>query len=391
MLDTDFYLSADALLALNFATKFVLGAFFFFFFVQLFFFLARYGRVAFAGVKDAEAAKVAARRVGVSVVVCCHNNIEGLKALLAQLAGQDHERMEIVIVDDRSDDGGYDYLLAEAGRPNAQFKLVRINETPEHLNAKKYALTLGIKAAKHELILLTDSDCLPATKSWVSAMVAGFAGGAEVVLGYSPYSASSGALNSLVRFDTFFTGLQYLSFAMAGKAYMGVGRNLAYKKSFFLDNKGFRQHLGVMGGDDDLLVNTAAKGTKVAVVMEKDAMVISEPKGTFGAWWVQKVRHLSVGKKYRRGDQFSLGLAMLSLIGFYACTLALVWVPTLTFLVLLTFLVRTLVVTIIYVRSSRRMSERFGWYQWPLLDAWMPIHYIVFGLPAIFSKRISWS
>ena len=65
-------------------------------------------------------------------------------------------------------------------------------------------------------------------------MVKYFCTGKEIVLGYGGYEKQLGFLNKLVRFDTFHVALQYLSYALIGKSYMGVGRNLAYKKSLFL-------------------------------------------------------------------------------------------------------------------------------------------------------------
>src|SRR5690606_33778770 len=120
---------------------------------------------------------------------------------------------------------------------------------------KKYGLTLGIKAASHEWILLTDADCRPNSRRWIRSMSRYFDEDTQFVLGFSPYRATAGLLNLFIRFETMLTAIQYFSFGWLGNPYMGVGRNLAYRKSKFLEEKGFNNFLHVTGGDDDLFVN----------------------------------------------------------------------------------------------------------------------------------------
>src|SRR5690606_12086614 len=104
---------------------------------------------------------------------------------------------------------------------------------------KKYAITLGIKAAKYDWILLTDADCRPNTNQWINAISSRFVGDKDFVLAYSAYEQRAGFLNLFIRFETLFTAIQYIAYALAGNPYMGVGRNLAYRKAVFLENKGF--------------------------------------------------------------------------------------------------------------------------------------------------------
>lgn len=128
---------------------------------------------------------------GVSVIVCAWNELQNLQKLIPILLSQKHPQFEIVIVDDRSNDECYDYLLFESFKhPN--MKLVRINETPSHITPKKYALSLGIKAAMHEIILLTDADCMPQSEDWISQMQQKFTHDKQIILGYSPYTFHEG-------------------------------------------------------------------------------------------------------------------------------------------------------------------------------------------------------
>ena len=362
----------------------LLGVFLICWATQLWFLFFRFARLAF----HKQQSVVAEHELPVSIVICTRNNLTQLQTLLGAVAKQNYSRHEVIVVDDRSDDDTYDYLL-QASRQGA-FKLVRINQTPDHINPKKYALTIGIKAARHPYLLLTDADCQPRSAEWISHMVAPLHTGAQIVLGYSPYKRQPGVLNLLVRFDSFFTALQYFSFALAGQPYMGVGRNLAYRRDFFFANKGFSQHAGVVGGDDDLFVNRLSGKAQVQLALTPESFVFSDPKETFGTWFRQKLRHLSVGKHYKLADKVRLGLLISSLLVFYALFVLLLFYPPLTYVALVAYIVRLILHTAIVAKAARRLQEEIVWYQLPLLDAWLPFYYLIFGLPAILTRKIQW-
>lgn len=361
--------------------------------VQMFFWATKLARTA--GYRPEREPEGPASPLPLSVVICCHNDLAGVQRLLGALAMQTYSHFETVVVDDRSDDDVYDWLLSESRKPGARFRLVRVNARPEHISGKKYALTLGIKAARYEALLLTDADCIPSSDTWVSRMAAALLQpGKQVVLGYAPYEPAPGLLNSLIRYDTFYTALQYVGYARAGRPYMGVGRNLAYQRSLFYDTKGFSGHAAQAGGDDDLFINQAVRQCgkeAVALCLHPDAQMHSPAKTSFGGWFRQKRRHLAAGRQYKAADKWSLGLLQGSHVGFYAAGLALLAAYPLTFLVGLAFVARLSLTWPVQYRAARRLGERFPAFSLPLLDAWMPLHYLIFGIPALFSKRIAWT
>ena len=104
----------------------------------------------------------------VSVIVCAHDEEKNLKELIPQLLAQDYPEFEVIIVDDRSNDATFDFLLAETARDH-RLRMVHVNRTPPHANSKKYALTLGIKASRYEWLLLTDADCRPNGSAWIAS------------------------------------------------------------------------------------------------------------------------------------------------------------------------------------------------------------------------------
>ena len=247
----------------------------------------------------------------VSVVIAVANEFDNLKELLPLLDQQDYPNFEILIADDRSSDGTYDYLIQNPDNLT-HLNYVRVRDLPDHYTAKKYALTLAIKKASFEWILFTDADCRPDSDQWIKSMVSQLRADKEIVLGFSKYQPNPSFLNALIRYETFQTATQYLSFALAKMPFMGVGRNLMYKKSLFWETKGSSNHNMLLSGDDDLFVNEAATKNNVEICISPEGQTTSTPKATWGDWYTQKKRHLSVGKKYKFRDRFNLGLLWIS-------------------------------------------------------------------------------
>jgi glycosyltransferase involved in cell wall biosynthesis len=242
-----------------------------------------------------------------------------LKEFIPKLLSQKHKNFELIIVDDRSTDGSLDYLR-ELSKLDQKLKHIRIDQTPEGMSAKKYALTLGIKAAKYETIIFTDADCVPESPDWLNAVLNGYDDkNIKLVLGYSKYEKRIGFLNKFIRFETSVTALHYLSFAFKKIPYMGVGRNLSYTKTLFLDNNGFQPYMSFLSGDDDLFVQKVATGSNTNIVTSNASHTLSKPKETLNEYVIQKVRHLNVGKYYKAKHKSVLGLLFLSLLIFYIC------------------------------------------------------------------------
>jgi cellulose synthase/poly-beta-1,6-N-acetylglucosamine synthase-like glycosyltransferase len=330
---------------------------------------------------------------GVSVVVCAHDEENNLRQLIPSLLQQNYPKFEVIVVNDRSNDGTYDYLL-EATKLHPKLKMVNVKDTPAHVNSKKYALTLGIRAAANDWVLLTDADCRPQTDEWIHTMSRSFNGKAQFVLGFSPYNATAGFLNHFIRFESLVTALQYFTFAIFNNPYMGVGRNLAYRKSLFLEKKGFNNLLHVTGGDDDLFVNLHANGNNTRVEFSATSLVTSIPEKTFRDFFHQKVRHLSIGKRYRFGHKLLLSAFNLSWI--------LTWI-TGVWLILLGFTDYRLAIAgvsgiflrwmlaIFSVRAIAKTSKlSFTFAIIPVLDFLYPIYYISTGLVALFTKKVRW-
>lgn len=246
-----------------------------------------------------------------SVVICARNEKERLLENIPAILNQDCPDFQLVLVDDCSEDETWEVMKAFEQR-DKRVKLVRVNENDQFYTSKKYALTLGIKAADRDLIVFTDADCKPESEQWLKELSSSATEGKNIVLAYGDYEPKVGILNSLIRFDTFLIASQYASFARRGIVYMGVGRNMAYRKSMFLESKGFSKHQHIDSGDDDLFIGQIAKSHSTAVNMSASAKTWSEPKQKLLSWIRQKGRHLTTFSHYKPKNMIFVGALSLA-------------------------------------------------------------------------------
>lgn len=325
----------------------------------------------------------------VSVIVCAHNEYENLLQLLPKLLKQDYPEFELVLIDDRSTDETNGYMQQVTQYyPNT--RLITIKKTPAGFNPKKYALSMGIKTARYEHLLLTDADCLPLSERWIAEMMKGYRSGTEIVLGYGKYRKIQGFLGALIQYETLLSAMQYLSFAIKGNAYMGVGRNLSYTKTCFYRNKGFASHIRATGGDDDLFVRDAAANSNVSVIIGPDAQTESQPKETWREWWAQKRRHLGAGRKYKLADRTRIGTFILSNIFFYIVSVVLLAMQANLMWLGLIFGVRSLIIFSIYYQVASNLKERLSVVLIPLLDVAFYVYYVLLSVSVLMFKKVTW-
>ena len=327
---------------------------------------------------------------GVSIIVCAHNECHNLAVLLPILLRQRFACYEIVVADDCSTDGTDEFLVALSSS-HPSLRIVRIEQRPTHTQPKKYALTQAIQAARYDKLLLTDADCQPTSPDWLRLMTGSLQGSTRFVLGYSPYYLQPGWLNRFIRYETLHTGFLYCAAAVAGHPYMGVGRNLAYRKLFFMNRGGFEKHRTVVGGDDDLWINQHATKSNTAVVLNKDSLVYSNPMASWVDYYYQKKRHLHVGQYYRPIDKLWLGLLSLStiavwVVGFSLGLLCNKWGGIVTL-----FLLRWFILATAFSTARRQLHDPINLALLPILDFLHVMYYIVVGTVAFSTKNIRWT
>ncbi|MEP6464703.1 MAG: glycosyltransferase [Parafilimonas sp.] len=348
--------------------------------IQLWYYLYFFSRLASYNAKP----KDASQEYPVTVIICARNEAENIVKNLPGILVQDYRTThEIMVVNDNSSDESK-YILEEFQRSFKNLTVISLKQEAKGIPGKKFPLSVGIKSSKHEIVLLTDADCIPASENWIKKMQDGYQPGTEIVLGYGAYKKYPGFLNKLIRFETFHTALQYFSYALAGKPYMGVGRNLSYKKDTFLRNKGFSTINHIPSGDDDLFINMVANKNNTAVVIEKDAHTLSEPHTTWSNWMQQKNRHYTTAKFYKSSHKFLLSLYAILQTLIYPLTVATAiffnW-----YIAVGIFAIRLIVQCIFWYKCMKKLNEAdlFPWFLF--FDIWM-FAYNLFFFPALFKK-----
>ena len=321
----------------------------------------------------------------VSVIICAKNEEANLENNLDHILTQQYRFFEVIVVNDNSTDRTAD-VLAKYQDKYPILRVVNLKEKPKGIVGKKYALKHGIEAAKHDLLLMTDADCQPASKNWIQLMQAKIRKPKRIGLAFSPYIKTSGFLNLFIRFETVYTALQYFSFNLIGLPYMGVGRNLIYRKTLYKDGSGFETHMHIASGDDDLFVNEVATQGNVAMILENESFTRSEAKKTLKNFIRQKTRHMSTGTSYKSVHKVLLGLLALSHLIHYVLCIFLFLIHFSTVFVFGWVAIRMGVILIVYALVLRKFREA-SLLKWILILDFLFIGYYLFFAPTLFIRK----
>ena len=373
----------------------IIGVFILAFLFQLFFFF-RYLNGVLRLRNNIKKDKVLfqTEQLPVSVIICAKDEADNLRRFLPTVLEQDYPNFEVIVINDGSTDET-DHLLRDMVKEYSNLRITFVPVEANNLSTKKLGLTLGIKAAKHDWLLFTDADCVPVSKNWIASMARNFTPSTDFVLGYGSYLYKPNFLNRLITYDTLFIALQYLGMAIARKPYMGVGRNLAYRKEVFFKQNGFASTLHLASGDDDLMVNKAATANNTRVEISPDSITVSEPKTNYKSWFYQKERHLSVSSFYSDASKFRLSIEPLSRGLFYlSFILALVFGNLVTILAaIVLFLVRLIIDYAIINGSAKHFGEKKFILSLPVLDVFLPLvsaYVLTIGKARRRKKSIKW-
>lgn len=353
--------------------------------IQFFYYLIVFGKFAFS-----KTAKSTPKRIPISVIVCAKNEEENVVKFVPLLAEQDYPDFEIILIDDASSDSTLDIFEAFE-KQYSNIRLVKVENNEAFWGNKKFALTLGIKAAKKEYLLFTDADCYPKSKDWIKEMSSQFTSEKTIVLGYGAYERISGSfLNKIIRFETMLTAVQYFSWAKIGKPYMGVGRNLAYKKEEFFNLNGFIEHMKIRSGDDDLFINQAATGKNTTICSSPDSFTYSTPKTSFREWFTQKRRHVSTATFYKSFDRIQLGIFYISQLLSIVLPIILLAFQFQWIIVLSLIGFRYLFTWITLGFSAGKLKEKDVMYWFPIIELVVIFTQLNLFLTNIFSKPVHW-
>ncbi|MEL1254959.1 glycosyltransferase [Flavobacterium sp. DGU38] len=354
-------------------------------FIQIFYYLGIFGKFAFAKPQN-----ITPKKLPVSVIVCAKNEEENVKKYIPLLAEQNYPDFEIVLIDDASSDETLE-VFEEFEKKYPNIRLVKVQNNEAFWGNKKYALTLGIKASKKDYLLFTDADCYPTSTEWITAMSSQFTMNKTIVLGYGGYEKiNRSLLNKVIRFETVLTATQYFSWAKTGLPYMGVGRNLAYKKEEFFNVNGFIEHIQVRSGDDDLFVNQAANKINTTIAYTPESFTYSKPKETYKEWFSQKRRHVSTANYYKPFDKIQLGLFYTSQLLFFLLAIVLLSFQFQWIVVLALLATRYTITWTVTGFSAGKLKENDLKIWFPIVEMILIFTQINIFITNIFSKPVHW-
>lgn len=329
----------------------------------------------------------------VSVIICAREESENLRRNLAAVLEQDYPQFEVIVINDGDTDESEDYLtLLEEKYPHLYHSFVP--DSSRYISRKKLAVTLGIKASKYEWLVFTEANCQPQSNQWLRLMARNFTSRTQVVLGYSGYEREKGWLHKRVAFDNLFTSMRYLGFALAGSPYMGIGRNLAYRKELFYAQKGFSAHLNLQRGDDDLFINHVATAENTRVETDANAIVRMQPISRAKDWREQKISYASTARLYHGAQRWLAGFETFTRLAFYAGFIAALVIGILNFhwlaagIALFAWMLRFTVQAIIINKAAKDLDDKRRYYcTLPVFDILQPIQSLSWKLHCLFRKK----
>jgi glycosyltransferase involved in cell wall biosynthesis len=354
-------------------------------FIQTIYYLFIFGKFSFT-----KPEKGVPKQIPISIIVCAKNEEDNVKKHIPLLLQQNYSDFEIILIDDASSDDTL-AIFEEFEKQHANVKVVKVQNNEAFWGNKKFALTLGIKTATKDYLLLTDADCYPESDNWLSEMSSYFTPEKTIVLGYGAYEKIEGSfLNKLIRFETLLTATQYFAWTKLGKPYMGVGRNLAYKKEDFYKANGFVQHMKLRSGDDDLFINQAATKANTVISIDSDSFTFSKAKTSFKDWIAQKRRHVATAKHYKSFDKTQLGLFFLSQLLFLILPIILLAFQFQWIIVLALIVIRYIISWLSLGYSAQKLYEKDVMYFYPILEIILIFTQLNVFFRNIFSKPVHW-
>lgn len=242
-----------------------------------------------------------------SVILYSTGNAAAIETLVPVIFAQDYPApLEVIVVNDGKNEDVKDAVT----RLRTRHRDLHITFTPmqaRNLSRKKLAVTVGIKAASHDAVLLTDDSCMPSSDLWLRRMTSALADPAtDIVIGHA---RTTGDPNGTRAFGRGADAVTYLSAAVRRHPYRGNGHNLVYRRELFFRHKGFSRSLNLHDGDDDIFINEVASGRNTAVSLSADAIISATVTDPAKSYRQECVRRAFTAGFLRKGSRRFFGLS----------------------------------------------------------------------------------
>lgn len=356
--------------------------------LQILYFIIVFGRV---GLKKKKA-KVNNEKYSVSVVICIQNESKNLEEKLPIVLEQEYPNFEVVIVNEESEYNSYNkQVLRALSQVYSNLQIVNIPNNINYFQGKKFPISLGIKTAKNDIIILTDDDTMPTCYTWIDEIVERFTKGKEIVIGYTAIETKKGLLNSLIQYDNHTIALNYLGNAILGNPYMGRGKNLAFKRDLFFRQGGYISHYVIPVGEDDIFINKVTTKKNTGFVLSKDSINLCKTRNTFRDFKMDKKKLILSQKHFKLKDRFIIDLIpfttfLIYLLFGFAIYINIPWQYLITAII-----IRYIVQIIIYYRTIKALGTKKIAIFAPLFELFFMFYNTIIRINTLTSKGKKWN
>ena len=281
--------------------------------IQLVYYYVIYGRFAFYRKKAA----LGFRDIPISVVIVVRDDAAQVLQTLPYLLEQQYAFFEIVIVNDRSRDENSLLAIKEYKERYPNIKIVDLSTAVSTSRGKKMAISMGIKCASYDHILLTSPNCKPASRQWLSLMAQNFQFQHRIVLGYNTFDKKKGPYSHFLHFDNLVSAMQYFSHALMHSTYRGDINNLAFIRPLFYQQKGFISYNHLLYGEEDIFIYRAATKNNTAIEFSPDATTVRQHTPQYRFWRMHKISLFFTRKYNSLKNRLLLGFYELTNLLFY--------------------------------------------------------------------------
>ena len=322
----------------------------------------------------------------VSVVIAAKNEEYHLKDKLVFFLEQDYPEFEVIVVNDASTDE-CEYVLKAFSKLYPCLKVVNIVENVNKFRGRKFPISLGIKSAKYDHIVLAGADCVPSGFEWLKNLARNFSEKKEVVLGFCTYTKQKGLFKFLLQYDNLTTAMNYMGLALSGHPYRGDGRNIAFKKDLFFKVGGFTKHYNLPLGEDDIFIRNVSTASNTTVSLTPESFLSSDAKHTYKEWKRQKINRLSTYKYYKPSIKFLLSIPNITTLLFYAFVITLLLLSLPFEYVILAIVIKFVLQILIYFKSCKRLGIKRVFIFAPLIELYFLLLNAELRLLSLFRKK----
>ncbi|NNE26758.1 MAG: glycosyltransferase [Saprospiraceae bacterium] len=321
----------------------------------------------------------------VCILICVKNGENDLKELIPVIAKQDYSSFNILVANDHSTDDTEKALISL----QSEFKNLTYFNVKQEAPGKKQAIIEALPKIDSEWILFTDVDCRPVSDQWIKDMILeAHQDHKSICLAYSPYLHDQSLLSRWVAFENWLIGVLYLSFAKIGKPYMGVGRNMAVRKSVYLKEH-LQSHLHLNSGDDDLTLQAILSNDNYTIQLKNTSFTYTTPPLNLRDYVHQKRRHYTTASEYATELKIALSIFPVSQISFYLSAVFLLFKFPMVGAYFL--IIRWLLIYPIQKRLQGILELKLGFIWFIVFDIILVAFYTIFSLSFILPKPKKWA